>query len=54
MIEFYILDQITGNRKFIDTEWVEGFANERIRGNIMVWFLISIILWGLAPVVIER
>ena len=54
MIAFDILDRITGDWTVIDTTWMEGFVNALIRDNMMVWFLVSLFVWGLASVVVNK
>eukprot|EP00587_Corethron_hystrix_P000039 CAMPEP_0113309168 /NCGR_PEP_ID=MMETSP0010_2-20120614/7320_1 /TAXON_ID=216773 ORGANISM="Corethron hystrix, Strain 308" /NCGR_SAMPLE_ID=MMETSP0010_2 /ASSEMBLY_ACC=CAM_ASM_000155 /LENGTH=865 /DNA_ID=CAMNT_0000164367 /DNA_START=1679 /DNA_END=4276 /DNA_ORIENTATION=- /assembly_acc=CAM_ASM_000155 len=45
ILAFQILDRVTGDWSVVDTLWMMDFVNTMVKGNPMVWFLISILMW---------
>jgi len=53
-IAFSVLDRLTGDWTVVDTTWMKNFADTVIRGNALVWFLISMVAWGLTSVLVSK
>ena len=53
-ISFDVLDRLTGEWTVIDTMWMTGFVENLIKGNMLVWFCISMVVWALTAVSLEK
>ncbi len=54
IISFDVLDRLTGEWTVLDTTWMVGFVDTLIKSNTLVWFFISMIIWALTAVSIEK
>ena len=54
MIAFDVLDRITGDWTVVDTVWMENFKRRVLGENALVWFVISILAWIVASMLVSR
>jgi hypothetical protein len=54
IIAFDVLDRLTGDWTVLDTEWMTGIVDNLIKGNMMVWFFFSIVMWILTAASLEK
>ena len=54
MIAFDVLDRITGDWTVVDTVWMENFKKRVLGENALVWFVISILAWIVASMLVSR
>ena len=54
IIAFDILDRVTGDWTVMDTQWMMGFVDTIVKGNMLVWFFVSIVIWGITAFSIEK
>ncbi len=54
MISFDVLDRLTGEWTVVDTTWMYNFVENVIRDNMLVWFLISLLVWAITAIVLEK
>ena len=54
MIAFDVLDRITGDWSVVDTIWMEKFKKAMLGESMLAWFLVSVIAWAVASMVVSR
>mmetsp|Transcript_33715 Transcript_33715/g.99340 ORF Transcript_33715/g.99340 Transcript_33715/m.99340 type:complete len:403 (-) Transcript_33715:1506-2714(-) len=54
MIAFDVLDRITGDWTVVDTIWMENFKKRMLGESALVWFVISILAWIVASMLVSR
>ena len=54
MISFDVLDRLTGEWTVVDTTWMYNFVENVIRDNMLVWFLLSLLIWTLTAISLEK
>ena len=54
MIAFDVLDRITGEWTVVDTIWMENFKKRMLGESALVWFVISILAWIVAAMLVSR
>lgn len=54
LLAFELLDRLTGDWTVLDTSWMKGFDKHLIRGNMLVWLLISIAMWIFTALVVQK
>ncbi len=54
ILAFDFLDRITGEWTVLDTEWMSGFVDSVFKKHKLVWFVISMIVWFIAVVIMLR
>mmetsp|Transcript_26207 Transcript_26207/g.32134 ORF Transcript_26207/g.32134 Transcript_26207/m.32134 type:complete len:845 (-) Transcript_26207:121-2655(-) len=54
MIAFDSLDRITGDWSVMGESWMIDIANNLIKENMFVWFIISMLMWLLTTLVVQK
>mmetsp|Transcript_13783 Transcript_13783/g.29594 ORF Transcript_13783/g.29594 Transcript_13783/m.29594 type:complete len:868 (-) Transcript_13783:1415-4018(-) len=54
VLAFDFLDRITGEWTVVDTEWMSGFVDSVIKEHMLVWFVISIVVWCIAAYIVSK
>lgn len=54
MISFDVLDRLTGEWTVVDTTWMYNFVENVIRDNMLVWFALSLLIWALTALSLEK
>lgn len=54
IVVFDVLDRLTGDWTVLDTKWMTGFVDNLIKENALVWFIISMGLWILTAISLEK
>ena len=54
ILAFDFLDRITGDWSVIDTVWMESFVETFLKENMLLWFLVSMVVWVLIAFTVSK